>query len=358
MADSSSTANSPDLTWEETHHLLVPLLRADNHTNIRFLLEEYVGLIASLAGCVWVYSSWSLGQLATPYFLPLALLGVIVMAAFQHRLSSLGHEASHYALFANRLANELVSDLLCMFPLMAMTQRFRTTHLAHHQYLGDPERDPDVRRLQIDADRYPFPMSKPTFWFRYVVMSLWPPSLMKYLFGQAKNANVTAGFREPRSFYRFRVGRCMRGACWLPMLAFIHLTDSWPIFFLFWVTPLLTFYAFFMQLREIAHHSNAPDGEFTHSRNFHCNPVFNWVIFPYGQDFHLTHHVFGLIPHFNLAKAHKILLHYRPYREQATACYGYFFPRLRTHGPTVLDVVSRRGLAASSPAQVREAARA
>jgi fatty acid desaturase len=346
MADNFATASSADLTWEETHHLLVPLLRADNHTNIRFILGEYVGLLAALSGCVWVYTSWSAGHLATAVFLPVAVLGVVVIAAFQHRLSGLGHEGSHYALFRNRLANELVSDLLCMFPLMAMTQRFRITHLSHHQFLGEAERDPDVRRLYFDSDRYPFPMSKATFWHRYVVMSLWPPLLMKYLFGQAKNANAAAGASEPRCVYRFRVGRCMRGAFWLPTLALVHLTGSWPIFFLFWVTPLLTFYAFFMQLREIAHHSNASAGEFGHSRNFHCNPIFNWCIFPYGQDYHLTHHVFGLIPHFNLAKAHEILLRYRPYREQAISCYGYFFPRLGSRGPTVLDVLSRRGLEA------------
>jgi fatty acid desaturase len=185
-------------------------------------------------------------------------------------------------------------------------------------------------------------MCKAVFWHRYVAMSLWPPTLLRYLFGQAKNANVTAGFREPRCVYRFRVGRCLRGAFWLPTLTLVHLTGSWPIFFLFWITPLLTFYAFFMQLREIAHHSNAPDkGEFAHSRNFHCNPVFNWAVFPYGQDYHLTHHVFGLIPHFNLAKAHEILMRYRPYREQAVSCYGYFFPRMGKPGPTVLDVLSQ-----------------
>ena len=101
-----------------------------------------------------------------------------MIAAFQHRLSGLGHEASHYSLFKNRLANELVSDLLCMFPLMAMTQRFRITHLGHHQFLNDAERDPDVPRLHFDEDRYPFPMSKATFWYRYVVLSIWPPLLL------------------------------------------------------------------------------------------------------------------------------------------------------------------------------------
>jgi fatty acid desaturase len=358
MTDTTLAASdSTDLTWDETHHLLVPLLKADNHTNIAYIVGEYMGLIASLAGCICLYRSWAEEWLATSAFLPLAVLGAAVIAAFQHRLSGLGHEACHYSLFKNRLANELVSDLLCMFPVMAMTQRFRITHLGHHQFLNDKERDPDYPRLHFDEAKYPFPMSKPTFWYRYVLLSFWPPALLQYLFGQAKNANVTAGFREPRCVYRFRVGRCMRGAYWMPILTFVHLTGSWPIFFLFWVTPLLTFYPLFMQLREIAHHSNAPaDGEFTHSRNFHCNPILNFCVFPYGQDYHLTHHVFGLMPHYKLAKAHETLLRYRPYREQAVSCYGYFFPRLGTKGPTVLDVVSRSGDAVRGSTQLIETA--
>ena len=70
----------------------------------------------------------------------------MLIAALQNRLSGLGHEACHYALFKNRLANELVSDLLCMFPLMAMTQRsgsltwgitsFSTTRIATRMSRG------------------------------------------------------------------------------------------------------------------------------------------------------------------------------------------------------------------------------
>jgi fatty acid desaturase len=269
------------------------------------------------------------------------MLGVVVVAVFQHRLSGLGHEGSHYALFRNRLLNELASDVFCMFPLMAMTQRFRITHLAHHRYLNDPVRDPDEVRLHFDADRYPFPMLKSRFWYRYVVLSAWLPSLLRYLYGQAKNANVTAGLREPKWEYRFRVGRCLRGAYWLPMLSFVHLAGLWPIFFLFWVVPLVTVYPFLMQLREIAHHSNASgEGEFMHSRNFHCNPILNFCVFPYGQDYHLTHHVFGVMPHYNLARAHRILMRYRPYREQVVSCQGYFFRRWGTPGPTGRDVLA------------------
>src|SRR5271166_958155 len=97
-----------------------PMLKGRNHRHSEHAQGEEPGRRLSTAG-----------------FLALSVLGMAVIAAFQHRLSGLGHEASHYALFKNKLANELVSDLLCMFPLMAMTQRFRVTHLGHHQFLND-----------------------------------------------------------------------------------------------------------------------------------------------------------------------------------------------------------------------------
>ncbi|MFO0892181.1 MAG: fatty acid desaturase [Isosphaeraceae bacterium] len=356
MSRCASVSDHSDLSWDDVHRRLVPLLLADNSTNLRYLAMEYAGLGLALAGCAWLYGAWTTGSLSTLAAMPLFLAGIALVAAFQHRLSGLGHDASHYALFRNRFANEFISDVFCMFPLMAMTQRFRVTHLGHHQFLNDPARDPDVGRLHFDGHRYPFPMRKRTFWYRYVLLSAWPPKLLQYLIGQAKNANSTAGLREPRCVYRFRVGRCMRGAYWLSVLTLVHLGGLWPTFFLFWVAPLLTFYAFYMQLREIAHHSNAPEeGEFRHSRNFHCNPIVNWVIFPYGQDFHLTHHVFGLMPHYNLARAHRILMQYPPYREQAVSCTGYFFPRWGTSGPTILDVLSAGAPAGSTQPELEMA---
>jgi fatty acid desaturase len=336
-----------DLSWEEARHEVVALMRADNRTNLRYIAGEYAMLALALGGSAWAYDRWAAGALPTAGFVPLATLGVVVIAALQHRLSGLAHDASHYTLFKNRTANELASDILLMFPLMAMTQKFRNTHIGHHRFVNDPERDPDLRRLQGDAG-HPFPMSKARFVFRYVVKGLWLPDLWTYLYGQAKNANAADGDDTPelRGVYRFRIGRMMRGCYWLSVLAVVNALHAWPIFFLFWVVPLLTAYPIFMQLREIAHHSNAPDdGELTNSRVFRVNPILNAAVFPYGQDFHVTHHMFAMLPHYNMARAHDILMRYPPYCESVVVCRGFFFRAIGTRGPSVLDVLSeRRGL--------------
>jgi fatty acid desaturase len=97
-----------------------------------------------------------------------------------------------------------------------------------------------------------------------------------------------------------------------------------------------------MQLREIAHHSNAPDdGDLTNARVFEVNSLLNCCVFPYGQAFHLTHHLCAMVPHYRLAEAHALLARYRPYREQVVVCRGYFFRRVGTDGPSVLDLLAR-----------------
>jgi fatty acid desaturase len=96
-----------------------------------------------------------------------------------------------------------------------------------------------------------------------------------------------------------------------------------------------------MQLREIAHHSNAPDdGDLTNSRVFQVNPVLAAMIFPYGQSFHLTHHLFAMVPHHRLRRAHQILLAHRPYRENVVACHGFFFRTPGKAGPSLLELLA------------------
>lgn len=343
-APRSAAPGEGDLSWREVHHAVVGLMRVDNLTSVGYIALEYAALALILGGCVWAYSSWTAGALATWGFVPLAALGMVGVAAIQHRLSGLAHDASHYSLFRNKLANELVSDIFLMFPIFGMTQKFRNSHLGHHRFVNDPEMDPDVVRLNKPEPQR-FPVSKPGFCVRYLLKALWPPTLLGYLFGQAKGANakVSGGVQDVKAPYRFRIGRMMRGCFWLSTLTVVHALHAWPVFLLFWVVPLLTFYPLLMQLREIAHHSNSPDsGKFTNSRVFFVNPLLSACVFPYGQAFHVTHHLFAMLPHHKMRRAHDILMRHPAYRDQVVICRGFFLRTPGTSGPSVLDVLSRR----------------
>src|SRR5258707_228012 len=59
-------------------------------------------------------------------------LAMVVIASRQHTLVVIMHDATHYRLFTNRTANDLVSDLFCAFPVGISTLGYRLEHLPHH----------------------------------------------------------------------------------------------------------------------------------------------------------------------------------------------------------------------------------
>jgi hypothetical protein len=123
--------------------------KPDNTTNWLHLAHVYLflGAVAGLTLAFYFYrEDWGLSWL---WNIPVTILAVILLGAGQHRLTTLGHEASHYMLFHNRLLNELASDFLCMFPVWSTTHHYRLQHLAHHQFPNDPERDPDVTQCHL-----------------------------------------------------------------------------------------------------------------------------------------------------------------------------------------------------------------
>lgn len=98
----------------------------------------------------------------------------------------------------------------------------------------------------------------------------------------------------------------------------------WPLFyFILWLVPLGTVFSFLMILREEIQHSNTPQVRFLDSRNFKGNPIIQWAVFPLGQGLHLPHHLFPLVPHYNLGKLEKLLRQTPIYQANAVDVEGY-----------------------------------
>ena len=94
---------------------------------------------------------------------PTFLLAITLIGALQHRLASLGHEASHYTFMKHRFLNDFIPDLFCMFPILTTVHFYRVFHMAHHQYTNDPERDPDLLNLGHGKRAFEFPMTRARF---------------------------------------------------------------------------------------------------------------------------------------------------------------------------------------------------
>jgi fatty acid desaturase len=136
------------------------LRRIDNHTNAFYLLGEYLSMALVISVVVGLCYFRGRFGLSWAWDLPVLAIGWILMGALQHRLAGLGHEAAHYTLFHNKFANDLVGDLLCMFPVLATVHFYRVFHLAHHQYTNDPERDPDLVNLGRSKRLRDYPMPR------------------------------------------------------------------------------------------------------------------------------------------------------------------------------------------------------
>jgi fatty acid desaturase len=115
----------------------------------------------------------------------------------------------------------------------------------------------------------------------------------------------------------------------------------WLYYLVLWVAPLGTSFAFFMILRQIVQHGNAGHERFDNTRIFHVHWLLSWAIFPLGNDYHLPHHLYPMVPHYNLAQLHELLMQTEEYRREATLVDGYFLRADPPVLPTVVDLMQR-----------------
>lgn len=183
----------------------------DNWTNWFYLVREYAWLVLVVGLTLAFYEFHADWGISWIWNIPVTLAAVVLIGAGQHRLTTLGHEASHYILFRHRLLNELASDLLCMFPVFSTTQQYRLQHLAHHQFPNDPEKDPDVAQMEMSGHRFRFPMSPREFiWECVVKQALGLVGLVRYVAVRGIYSSLGRGSgpyrdRNPAARYLMRV---------------------------------------------------------------------------------------------------------------------------------------------------------
>ena len=139
------------------------LRQVDNHTNLLYLAIEYASLFLVIGGAVAFAEYRAAWGFAWAWNVPVFTIAIILIGGLQHRLAGLGHESSHYSFMRNRLLNDLVPDLFCMFPLLTTIHFYRLFHLGHHQFTNDPQRDPDLLNLGHGKRAGDFPMTRTRF---------------------------------------------------------------------------------------------------------------------------------------------------------------------------------------------------
>ncbi len=164
----------------------------DNTTNWLYLARIYVVSAAAIGGAVWVDQAAMSGAVSWWWAIAATLTAIVVIGASQHQFGGVIHEGTHFMLFANRTLNELASDWLGAFPILTTTYHYRLHHLAHHQFVNDPERDPDISQLHESHHWLDFPITHVEMLWA-LLKQLWLPNLFRYTITRARYSSIGGG---------------------------------------------------------------------------------------------------------------------------------------------------------------------
>ena len=277
--------------------LLAPLTQLNASRSLAAIAYTF-GLLAVIIGAAIAIDFWW----AT-------IIAIVLIAPLQHALFILAHEAAHYRLHPNRVINDWLGRFIGMTGGVSMCS-YRVIHRLHHNYLYKPQ-DPDI------ALHGGYPRGK-----KYLIKKL-----LKDLTGQTAFKNYAYFFGNPAINLDTKVTQRPLDDT-APSLRRAALEDRWfvvafhvlmPIamfalgwgwyYVVFWLIPLLTLLQAILRLRAICEHGAVTDfsSPLTAARTNIANAWQRFFIFPHHVNYHLAHHLYPAVPHYNLPRLHALL---------------------------------------------------
>lgn len=259
-----------------------------------------VGVTAVLIGFgAWFWTWWAV------------IPAVILIATRQQAFFVLAHDAAHYRMFERRWLNDLVGRFCGTVVGISMCS-YRVVHRLHHNHLYEPV-DPD---LPIHAG---YPRGR-----AYIVRKLAKDLLggtawktYRYFFGNPALNSATDTDTSTRNRPLDDTSPALRAAArrdrWgvlafhvLMPVAAISAGFGWQ-YLVLWALPLVTVLQPILRFRAICEHGMVRDvgSPLTAARTNTGPGWVRWLIFPHHVNFHIEHHMYPAIPHYNLAAAHR-----------------------------------------------------
>lgn len=262
-------------------------------------IAAVVGTMSTLIGTIAIaLLVWN------PIFVVIA---IIIIGTRQHALIVLAHDATHYRLFKPRWLNDLIGRMCGMISGVSMCS-YRVIHRLHHNHLYQ-DQDPDIplhggypRGRTYLAKKLLRDLCGFTAWKTYA-----------YFFG-APSINTTSNqSSRPLDDTSSRLRQSARHDRYL--VAGFHLTALTAAlaighgleYLLLWVLPLATIVPALLRLRAVCEHGAVID--FTSplgAARTNLSPIWlQWLLFPHHVNYHLEHHIYPAIPHYNLPSCHR-----------------------------------------------------
>ncbi|MFY0615024.1 MAG: fatty acid desaturase [Hyphomicrobiaceae bacterium] len=196
-ADTAAPATATGSRFSRTE--ISALRELDNTTNIRFIVGTWAVIAVTVAVAVWCYTAFNAGEIAFWWTIPVTIAAALIIGAAQHQLGGIIHEGTHFLLFKDRKLNEMISDWTAGFALYTSTHSFRLHHFAHHQFVNDPQRDPNFEQAQESGYWLDFPVEHVEL-VKGLIRMMSPISLIRYMVARAKQSAIgteTNPFSKP-----------------------------------------------------------------------------------------------------------------------------------------------------------------
>ena len=290
---------------------LAPLTRLSNWKSLQAIMQT-VSLVAVTAALgVFGMNFLHNGSGGEPWFgLCMIVVAVLLMGCWQHALAIISHESTHYRLFANRSANDVVGRLAGML-IGVSTYSYRIVHRVHHNNLYEAI-DPDLA-LMAGYPRGKMYLTKKllkdaaglTAWRNYL-----------YFFG-APALNANTGLKQkPLDDTTDRLRDMALADRWVVVAFHVCLPAAMfaigcgSEYLVLWILPAITVQAVILRLRAVAEHG-APSDTSTPLGAARTNidlPLWARVaLFPHHVNYHLEHHLYPAVPHYHLPALHERL---------------------------------------------------
>jgi fatty acid desaturase len=240
------------------------------------------------------------------------ILAVLVIAGRQHAMLAIMHEAAHLRLSKNHTVNDFLGNCLAAFPILAATEWYREHHGKHHRYLNS-DQDPDWSR-KVNFDEWKFPQSTKRFIGtiskQFIVGGYEWLNLMVTMSGLFPLRRLNDHNRAKTL--------ALKATYYLVSLSVIFYFGLGSLFLIYWLVPLLIVFPALQRIRSISEHFGlAHTHELNATRNIESNWIERALLAPHNINFHLAHHLYPGVPHYNLNKLHQRLLTCSDYRAHA-----------------------------------------
>jgi len=228
--------------------------------------------------------------------------------AAAHGFAILSHEAVHYRLFSARWLNEVIGRCCGLLIGVSMCT-YRVVHRLHHNHLYERDLDPDLALMAG------YPRGK-YYLLKKLAIDMTGVTAYKnysYFMGRpAKNAETNQRVKplddtSPRLRRQAKQDRVLVLAFHAAMLIGAVTSGLWLEYLLLWFLPLITVFQVILRIRAVLEHGAVTDfSSPLYAARTNIVPFgLGWLLFPHHVNYHIEHHLYPSVPHYNLAACHQ-----------------------------------------------------